>query len=90
MTCASFSLPDVIDAASAPALRSALLDRRGADLEVDASAVRRIGALGLQILLATSRQWRADGAHLAIVNASDAFIDLTRLMGAADLPELSA
>ena len=86
----TFKLPAVIDAGSAGEVREALLKLRGANLKLDASDVRRIGGLGLQILLAAGRQWRTDGAKFAIVKPSEAFTDLMRLMGAADQLELSA
>jgi chemotaxis protein CheX len=85
----TFTLPPVVDAASVGPLRSSLLDQRGGDLEVDASQVQRIGGLGLQVLIAASRAWAAQGRSFAIVRASPPFNDMLRLTGAADMPEFA-
>jgi chemotaxis protein CheX len=87
---ASVKLPDVVDTASVGALRAAILEHRGGDLELDAGRVQRIGGLGLQVLAAAAATWRADGVSLTLAAASDPFNDMMRLMGAADLWEHSA
>ena len=89
MSNSPFTLPAVVDFASAAALRSGLLEHRGSDLEVDAAAVQRIGGLGLQILLSAARSWRSDGLKFAITGASTPFNEVLSLTGAADLPEFS-
>ncbi|WGM38334.1 STAS domain-containing protein [Caulobacter sp. NIBR1757] len=90
MAEAPLMLPEVIDAASVSALRGALLEHRGQDLEVDASAVRRIGGLGLQVLISAIRTWEADGHQLSLVQPSPTFLDILRLTGADALPEFAA
>lgn len=90
MSNSTFALPPVIDTASAAALKSGLLDHRGQDLAVDASAVQRIGGLGLQVLLSASRLWSAEGRAFAFTNPSDPFNEMLRLTGAASLPEFAA
>jgi len=90
MSSGSYALPNVVDFASVVALRAALLELRGADLEVDAGAVQRIGGLGLQVLLSASRMWRADELNFSIVRASEPFTEILRLTGAAELPEFAA
>jgi chemotaxis protein CheX len=89
MTAAYLALPPVIDTATIGALRAELLERRGADLSVDAASVQRIGGLGLQVLLAASRQWTGDGYSLKFVNTAGPFNEMLRLTGAATLPEMA-
>jgi chemotaxis protein CheX len=90
MSTASLTLPEVIDSASVSGLRGALLEHRGQDLNVDASLVRRIGGLGLQVLISAARTWEADGHSLRLESPSPAFTDILRLTGAAVLPEFVA
>ena len=90
MSNVTFALPAVVDAASVASLRTGILERRGADLAIDASGVQRIGGLGLQVLLAAARAWRAEDLAFAITDASPPFTEMLRLTGAADLPEFAA
>ena len=76
------SLTEVLDLRAATPLSQALLARRGADLEVDASEVTRLGGLCLQVLLSAVSTWAADGRALRVVNPSDAFREGARLLGA--------
>ena len=82
------ALPAAINTGSIGALRTQLVERRGAPLELDASSVQRVGGLGLQVLLSAARAWAADGQHFAITKPSSAFTEMLRLTGAAHLPEL--
>ena len=84
------SLPAVIDSASVAALKSALLEHRGSDLTVDASAVQRIGGLGLQVILSAARTWAMEGHQFGVTGASESFNEMLRLTGAASLPEFAA
>lgn len=59
-----------LDTAAARALARALIDRRGADLEIDGGLVALIGALSAQTLLAARATWNAAGRNFAIRNAS--------------------
>ena len=77
-----YSLPPAVDARSAPALQQALLEQRGEDLELVGSAVERLAAPGLQVLLAARRAWREDGARLALIEPSDALAARLVLFGA--------
>jgi chemotaxis protein CheX len=90
MSDPTFALPPVVDFASVAALRAGLLEHRGGDLTIDASAVQRIGGLGLQVLLSAARSWRSDGLAFAIAGASTPFTEVLSLTGAADLPEFAA
>jgi len=68
-------LPPVLDLRSAADVKAAFLSARGQALRVDASAVERLGGLGLQILLSAVRTWQADGQDLTFVNVSEALSD---------------
>ena len=74
-------LDELLDLQAAAPLREALLARRGADLQVDASGVRRLGGLCLQVLLAADGAWSSDGRRLAFLNPAPAFVDALDLCG---------
>jgi len=81
-------LPPVLDLAAARPLHAQLLAARGAPLDLDASAVERIGAICLQVLLAAHAQWSRDGVAFTISAASQQFKDAVRLAsGSAFEPE---
>jgi chemotaxis protein CheX len=75
-------LPQVLDLGAASPLWSGLCAARGQPLQVDAADVERLGGLCLQVLLAAQAQWRADDVEFSVVNASQAFSECLRLMGA--------
>jgi chemotaxis protein CheX len=75
-------LPEVLDLNAATPLATELLTLRGADMEVDASAVVRMGAQCLQVLLSARATWRDDGFNLAIVGPSPEFTAVLTLLGA--------
>lgn len=75
-------LPAVLDVTSAGDLTGQLKSLRGAPLVLDASAVERVGGLGLQVLLSARVTWAADGESLAVAAPSDAFRDALALCGA--------
>ena len=85
-------LATVLDMKAASPLADELLLARGSDLQVDGSAVQRIGAQCLQVLLAARQTWRADGATLVIVAPSEPLQNSVALLGATaalfDLVEL--
>ncbi len=76
---AVLSLASVLDLGAAMPLHALLLAHRGADLDLDAANVERVGGLCLQVLLAARRTWDADGAKLRIINVSDPCRDGLRL-----------
>lgn len=82
MAAATFALPEVIDITAVARLRTDLMDLTGGDLEIDASAVERIGGLGIQLLLSAEKMWAANGKQLSITGASAAFQDVHRLTDA--------
>ncbi len=81
----SLQLPDNLDLKAAGPLRGALMEARGAPIEIDASGVQRLGGLCLQVLLSAEATWATDGYPFAIKAASDAFAEGARRMGATAL-----
>lgn len=79
----ALTLPARLDTDAAPALRDMLIDRRGAAIVIDASAVTRMGALCLSVLAAAARSWRSDGQALILADPSDAFLSGCTRMGIA-------
>ena len=82
---ASIALADSLDMTAAAPLAAALMAARGAALNIDASAVRRVGAQCLQVLLAAQTAWSVEGRAFDIVDPSPEFSDGFALMGAASL-----
>jgi chemotaxis protein CheX len=81
-----FALPAQLDTAGAAALAAELTALRGRPLTLDASAVERVGALGLQVLLSARVTWARDGEKLAVERPSPA---LSAAFVQAGLPDLS-
>ena len=78
----SFVLPEVVDLVAVTPLRSDLIALRGEDVEIDASAVQRIGGLGVQLLLSAAATWRREGRAFSTVRRSPAYEEALRLTGA--------
>jgi chemotaxis protein CheX len=79
---ANVRLGQVLDLTAAAPLAAELLAHRGRDVEVDATAVSRMGAQCLQVLLSARTTWREDGAAFAIVTPSEEFAAVLELLGA--------
>ena len=86
---ADMMLGETLDLRQAAPLAAALLACRGADATANASAVRRLGAQCLQVLLSAQASWQADGKSLRIIKASDEFTKALGQFGAADLLQLT-
>ena len=69
---ARLSLAPILDLSAAVPLRALLLAHRGQDLELDGSAVVRVGGQCLQVLLAAKRSWAAEGHRIRLLHPSDA------------------
>jgi chemotaxis protein CheX len=69
----ALALPATLDMQAAAPLKAMLLARMGGDVMLDASAVERLGAQCLQILLAARRSWDAAGRNFEIAMMSDGF-----------------
>ena len=81
----SLVLADSLDMTAAAPLATQLLAARGAPVLLDASAVRRVGAQCLQVLLAAQAAWATEGLAFDIIDPSPEFSDGLVLMGAANL-----
>jgi chemotaxis protein CheX len=79
---ASVLLPAVLDIQQAGPLRDQLLALRGQPVTIDGSAVERLGALCLQVLISAQQTWARDGLSLAIDQVSEAFADQWNAFGA--------
>lgn len=84
-TAARIVLAGNLDLKAAAPLREALRAVAGRPLDIDGSAVQRLGGLCLQVLAATARDWRRDGKPLRLVDPSPEFADALRRLGAGDL-----
>lgn len=73
------ALDERLDTMAAAPLRAALLARRGVGLGLDAGAVRHLGTLCLQVLLAAARDWRAAGLPFNVEPRSAAFCEALAL-----------
>ena len=82
---ASIALADSLDMTAAAPLAAQLLAVRGGPINLDASAVRRVGGQCLQVLLAAQAAWAAEGFAFDVVDPSTEFSDGLALMGAASL-----
>lgn len=78
---ANFILPDVLDQRGAQNVSQQLIALVGQPLVIDASALRRLGAVGLEMLIATQRQWREDGANFHIQDWSPESLDMLMRLG---------
>jgi chemotaxis protein CheX len=78
-------LAEALDLPAAAPLAADLLIRRGQEVTLDASNVRRLGGQCLQVLLAARATWQADGQIFRIVTASSDFAEGSALLGAGDL-----
>ncbi|WP_072371059.1 STAS domain-containing protein [Hyphomicrobium sp. NDB2Meth4] len=80
-TTGKLQLAEVLDLTAAAPLAQSLLPRRGSDLTIDASKVRRVGAQCLQVLLSAEATWKADGVRLTVENPTDEFLASSELLG---------
>lgn len=74
-------LPERLDMSTAADLHSALMTRLGEPLVLEAGAVRTMGALALQVLLAAARSWRANDRALRLESPSPQFLDSLSMAG---------
>ncbi len=59
-------LPEVLDQRAAQTVADHLLSHRGEVVTLDASHVRRLGAIGAEMLIAAQKQWLADETHFSV------------------------
>ncbi|HJT42506.1 MAG TPA: STAS domain-containing protein [Rhizomicrobium sp.] len=77
-----FILPEVLDLRAAAPLSGDLLALRGRALYLDASGVKTVGALCLQVLLSARVTWQRDDLPFSVVTPSAAFSSAMGLFGA--------
>ena len=82
---ATFALAEGLILRAAAPLATALLQRRGHDLTLNAAGVRQLGGQCLQILLAARTAWQADGYRLHVADPSAEFMEALSLLGAESL-----
>jgi chemotaxis protein CheX len=75
------SLAKVLDLNEATALHGKLMSMRGNDISIDASAVERVGAQCVQVLLAAAKSWEDDKKSFSIAKVSNAFTKTMQLIG---------
>lgn len=73
-------LPEVFDQRAAQTIALQLIGYIGQAVVIDASAIRRLGGVGVEMLISAQRQWQNDNADFEIKDWSiDAREALTRL-----------
>lgn len=77
-------LPEVLDLNAASRLHEQILSLKGKDIVVDATAVKRVGAQCVQVLLAAARFWRAERLPFHVGTGSDAYSTTLQLLGISD------
>lgn len=77
----TLSLAKVLDLNEASALHGKLMAMRGKEVKIDASKVERVGALGVQVLMAAQKTWERDQLPFKFSNVSDAFAKTVQLLG---------
>jgi chemotaxis protein CheX len=77
-------LPKVLDLNAAGRLHEQVLAHRGADIDVDASEVVRVGAQCIQVLLSAVMSWRAENLRFKVESASNSFVNTLDLLGISD------
>ncbi len=79
---APLALPAHLDLVAAAPLRSEILARRGQPLDLDGSAVQRLGGLCLQVLLSARAAWTADNQPFRLLAPSQALSEAISTLGA--------
>ena len=77
----TLQLSAVLDLNEASVLHGKLTSMRGSDIVIDASAVERVGAQCVQVLVAGKRAWDEDQKSFLVEKASDAFEKTMQLIG---------
>jgi chemotaxis protein CheX len=78
---AVLALQERLDFGAVAALKSAVEDQIGNDLDIDASAVEHMGTLCLQVLLAAAQDWAKSGHKFQMTNVSDTCLTQLSLHG---------
>jgi chemotaxis protein CheX len=78
---ATLRLPPNLDLRAATPLLAEFGGLRGRPLTIDASAVEKIGAQCVQILVSAQQTWARDGVAITLTNPSGAFSSALELLG---------
>lgn len=78
----ALTLPETLDHITAPEISKTLLAHRGTDIVLDAGAVQRLSAIGVELLIAARKQWEADSARIEIINWPDIALTAMQRVGA--------
>ena len=74
-------LPEVLDQRGAQTVSAQLLSQLGQDMILDASGIRRLGAVGVEMLIAAHHQWEQDGTAFEIRNWSQDALKALSILG---------
>lgn len=80
-TAQTLQLPGRVDSTTLGGLLEALKAKRGGPLDLDGSAVDRIGGQGLQLILSAMKTWAEDGHQFRVVDPSAALVANTERLG---------
>lgn len=78
----SLFLPKRVDADMAVHLLESLLERKHGAIAIDASRVRQLSTLSVQVLLSARKRWNRGRLAFSITNPSAAFQEGVKLLGA--------
>ncbi|MEM7597348.1 MAG: STAS domain-containing protein [Pseudomonadota bacterium] len=76
-------LPEHFDGTTVSQVAAELLTRRGQPIELNAERVKTAGALGLQVLASTTKQWQQDDTTFEVLNASEGLVHAAETLGIA-------
>lgn len=79
----ALTLPETLDRKAAFELSKTLLEHRGSEIELDASGIHRLGAIGVEVLIAAQRQWQAESIKFQVDNWSEAALQALDAIGAS-------
>lgn len=85
---ATYKLPEKLTTATAPKLFEDLGGLRGEALTIDASEVKFLGGLCLQVLISARKTWAKDDKPLSFVEFTDGFSECVTRLGASEVFEL--
>lgn len=77
----ALTLPETLDRKAAFELSKTLLEHRGSEIELDASGIQRLGAIGVEVLIAAQRLWHGEGIGFQIDNWSEPALQSLNAIG---------
>lgn len=80
-TAKKLTLEKVLDLNEATSLHGKLMALRGANVNIDGSAVERAGALCVQVLMAAAKTWEDEKHSFTFSKVSDALGKTMQLIG---------